>query len=98
LILTFTNNARNDLRQIVTAISRDNPNRAISFVDELEQRCKALIKAPLAYAILPRYFDKGIRRIVHGNYLIFYRVVDDEIIVLRMLHSAMDVDVQMDEG
>jgi toxin ParE1/3/4 len=98
LILAFTNNARSDLRQIVTAISSDNPNRAISFVDELEQRCKALMKAPLAYAILPRYFDNGIRRIVHGNYLIFYRVGDEEITILRVLHSAMDIDVQMFGG
>jgi toxin ParE1/3/4 len=98
LILTFTNNARNDLRQIVTGISRDNPNRAFSFAEELEQRCKALIKAPFAYAVLPRYSDKAIRRIVHGNYLIFYRVGDEEITILRVLYSAMDIDVQVVEG
>jgi toxin ParE1/3/4 len=55
-------------------------------------------QSAFSYAILPRYFDKGIRRIVHGSYLIFYSVVDDKIIVLRVLHSAVDVDVQMREG
>jgi toxin ParE1/3/4 len=98
LNLTFTNTARDDLRQIVISISKDNPDRAFSFVSDLEQRCNALIKAPFAYAILPRYSDKAIRRIVHGNYLIFYRVGDAEITILRVLHSSMDIDVTLIEA
>jgi toxin ParE1/3/4 len=95
LILTFAARARNDLRAIVVTIARDNPARATSFVAELELRCAALTGAPLAYAIVPRYKDKGIRRIVHGNYLIFYRVRDGQITILRVLHGAMDVDAQI---
>jgi toxin ParE1/3/4 len=92
VILTFSLSARDDLRSIVVTIAKDNPARAVSFVSELEQRCTALIHAPLAYAILPRYNDSGIRRIPHGNYLIFYRVKGSEITVLRVLHGSMDVD------
>jgi toxin ParE1/3/4 len=92
VILIFAANARDDLRAIILTISKENPTRAISFVSELEQRCAALIKAPLAYAILLRYKDNAIRRIPHGNYLIFYRVEDDQITILRVLHGSMDVD------
>jgi toxin ParE1/3/4 len=95
LILTFTARARADLRAIIVTIARDNPARATSFIAELEQRCSALTGAPLAYGIVLRYRDKGIRRIVHGNYLIFYRVRDDQITILRVLHRAMDVDAHI---
>jgi toxin ParE1/3/4 len=95
LILTFAARARTDLRAIVVTIARDNPARGESFIAELELRCAALTSAPLAYGILPRYKDKGIRRIVHGNYLIFYRVRDDQITILRVLHGAMDIDAQL---
>ncbi|MGL4637600.1 MAG: type II toxin-antitoxin system RelE/ParE family toxin [Beijerinckiaceae bacterium] len=95
MILAFTGKARNDLRQIVVSIAKENPERAISFVGELEQRCAALKIAPLAYAVLPRYSKTGIRRVVHGNYLIFYHVRESQITVLRVLHSAMDVDAHL---
>jgi toxin ParE1/3/4 len=49
----------------------------------------------LAYAIVPRYKEKGIRRVVHGNYLIFYHVMDERITILRVLHGAMDIDAQL---
>jgi len=34
----------------------------------------------------------GIRRRVHGNYLIFYRVKVQTIEILRVLHAAMDYE------
>ncbi len=97
MILTFTAKAQSDLRSIVITIAKDNPARSTSFVAELEQRCSALTRSPLAYAIVPRYRDKAIRRIVHDNYLIFYLVVDDTITILRVIHGSMDIDAQLTE-
>lgn len=45
---------------------------------------------PSAYAILPRYEARGIRRCVHDNYQIFYRVDADLVLVVRVLHGARD--------
>lgn len=34
----------------------------------------------------------GLRRISHRQHRIFYRIVDDTVRILRVLHHAMDVD------
>jgi toxin ParE1/3/4 len=36
--------------------------------------------------------EKGIRRLVHGNYLIFYRVDQDAIVILHILAARMNVN------
>jgi len=39
-----------------------------------------------------RYEHTNIRRVVHGNYLIFYRVNTESIEVIHILHGAMNFD------
>ena len=41
---------------------------------------------------MPRYEHWGIRRCVHGNYLIFYRVREDAVDIVHVLHGAMDYE------
>ena len=47
---------------------------------------------PRAYPLLPNWEDRGVRRRVHGNYLIFYRIGPDAVEVLHVLHGAMDYE------
>jgi plasmid stabilization system protein ParE len=47
---------------------------------------------PLGYPLVPRYEKKGLRRCVHGNYQIFYRVDGELIFVIRVLHGARDYE------
>jgi toxin ParE1/3/4 len=68
----------------------DNPTRAVSFVEELLDRCLALADTPRAYPLVPRYERYGIRRCVHGNYLIFYRLQPEQIEVIHVLQGARD--------
>ncbi|WP_159728478.1 type II toxin-antitoxin system RelE/ParE family toxin [Methylosinus sp. Ce-a6] len=65
--------------------------RAFIFVDDLEARCRALPATPLAYPLLPGHEASGIHRVVHGNYLIFYQVLDETVVVLHVLSGAMDL-------
>lgn len=69
--LTITDEARADLIRIGDHIAKDSPRRALSFVAELEERCRALPQMPFLYPLLPRREASGIRRAVHGSYLIF---------------------------
>lgn len=84
--------ARNDLGAIGEWISRDSPRRALSFVGELRTRCRALGEHPRAFPIVPRHETGGIRRRVYGDYLIFYRIEADRVIVLRILHGSRDYE------
>lgn len=80
-----------ELEEIGDYIARDNPGRALTFVRELRERCMSLAEMPLAFPLVPRYEDRGVRHRVHGNYQIFYRVVGqpaERIDVIHVLHSA----------
>jgi toxin ParE1/3/4 len=90
--LVFTDKAKADLRRIGEWIAEDNPARAFSFVDELEDRCVRLIGMPRAYPLVPRYEASGIRRVPHGEYLIFYRVTPDTVEILHVLNGARDYE------
>jgi len=84
--------AEADLEQIVEYIAQDSPRRAVSFACELRRRCEDLATSAEAYPFAPRYRHEGIRRRVHGNYLIFYVVRADEVHVLHVLHGARDYE------
>lgn len=90
MILEFSYEAENDLEQIADYIARDNPQRALSFIRELRSKCEDLVDNPNGYSLVPRYEHHGIRRRVHGNYLIFYRVESTKVVIVHLLHGATD--------
>ena len=90
--LVLTHEAKADLARIGDEIAEANPRRALSFVEELEARCRALPAMPLAFPLVSRKKEKGIRRLVHGNYLIFYRADPDAVVILHILAARLNVD------
>lgn len=90
MIVVVTDEAALDLERIGDAIAQDNSGRAVTFVRELRVSFEGLGEFPRAYPLVPRYEDSGVRRRVHGNYLIFYRIGIDTIDVLHVIHGAMD--------
>lgn len=92
MIVELTAAAEADLEGIGDYIAQDNPVRALSFVRELSSSCFELADMPEAWPIIPRYEHHGVRRRVHGRYLIFYRVAEGRITILHVLNGAMDVE------
>lgn len=90
MIVVVTDEAALDLERIADAIALDDPERAITFIRELRVSCESLGEFPRAYPLIPRYEESGVRRRVHGNYLIFYRIGIETLDVLHVLHGAMD--------
>ncbi len=88
--VVITAAAKADLLAIRRYIEADNPTRALSFVEELLDRCLALADTPGAYPLVPRYERFGIRRCVHGEDLIFYRLQPEQIEVIHVLQGARD--------
>ncbi len=86
----FSPLAEGDLLEIGRYIARDNPARALSFVDELEAQCETLGEFPSMGASRAE-LAVGLRVMPHGNYLIFYRELDDGVRIERILHGARDV-------
>lgn len=59
--VVITNEAKADLVNIGGFIKPHSPKRAITFVDELLDRCEILATMPNAYPLIPRYEHHGIR-------------------------------------
>jgi toxin ParE1/3/4 len=98
MIVEFSDEAESDLEQIADYIAKDSPRRALSFVQELRGKCEALAATPKGFPLVPRYEQHGIRRRVHGSYLIFYRVEGEQIVIVHVLHGAMDYPAILFEG
>ena len=87
--VSFSPGARDDLMEIAVYIAQDNPTRALTFVDELEDRCIHLGTAPGIGTVRPE-LGRGIRMLPHGRYLIFYREAHGVLRIERIIHSARD--------
>jgi toxin ParE1/3/4 len=92
MIVVITAEAESDLESIGDYIAAHNPARASTFVVELRERCEGLADMARGFPLVPRYESAGVRRRVHGNYLIFYRVVGDTIEVVHVLQGAMNYE------
>ncbi len=88
--LRFTSMAVSDLEEIGDYIARDNPARAESFVVELRKQCEKIARNPLGYRARPEIAE-GIRTCAFRHYLILFRTEGDEVLIVRMLHGAMDI-------
>lgn len=88
--LVFTPAARADLTDIHDYIAADNPQRAVSFIDEIEHRCVDIAGRPKQFA-LRQELGAGVRSAPHGRYVILFRELDDRVRILRVLHSARDL-------
>ena len=90
MIVRLSAEAERDLERIGDHIARDSPGRAIGFLEQLRAKCLGLAEFPERFPLVPRYEGFGVRHRVHGNYLIFYRAGADDVVVLHVLHGAMD--------
>ena len=88
--LGFTPAARADLLEIALYIAEDNPERAMSFVAELEAKAAVAAEHPASFPARDE-ISPGLRVIVHGRYLLFFRELVDEVRIVRVLHGARDL-------
>lgn len=92
MIVYLSAEAEQDLEAVGDYIARDNPGRAATFIQELRTICMDLATLPERHPLVPRYQSRGVRRRVHGNYLIFYRAEADRVVVIHILNGAMDYE------
>ncbi|TPE59212.1 type II toxin-antitoxin system RelE/ParE family toxin [Sandaracinobacter neustonicus] len=88
MIVHLSAEAEYDLEAIGDYIAQDNPQRALSFLHDLRIKCTELADMPERFPLVARYEASGVRRRIHGDYLIFYRVEPGKIVILHILHGA----------
>ena len=88
--LRFSRRAEADLEEIAAYIARDNPARAVTYVQELREHCRNLLTFPRAARLRPE-LGKGVRVSIFGNYLILYLMHPDLVEIRRVVHVARNL-------
>ena len=73
-------------------IARDSPRRAISYVRELRDSCHSLSVRPERFQLVDRLRSHNLRRRIHGAHIVFYRIEEARVTILRILHGARDYE------
>ena len=86
----FSRRAEADLQGIAAYIARNNPARAVTFVQELRGHCRGLVAFPESRRLRPE-LGEGVRLSVFGNYVVLYVVHKDVLEIRRVVHGAHDL-------
>lgn len=83
--------ANEDALEAWSYISRFTDTRADGFLDSLKEKCQTLAEMPNMGRARPE-FGEAVRSFPFGNFVIYYRPVEGNIEVLRVLRAARDLD------
>ena len=92
--VVLSRESESDLFDVAFEIAKDSPRRAKSYALELRATCVSLARHHDRFPVVFNATEP-LRRIVHGNYLIFYAVRSDHVRVSRIIHSARLIDPAM---
>jgi toxin ParE1/3/4 len=77
--------AEADLLEILEYIGQDNPDAALELVQTIHAKAEGLRSRPTLYRVGRM---RGTREmVVQRNYIVFYRVSDEAVTILRVKHA-----------
>ncbi len=82
--------AKRDLRKIWLKIARENLSAADRFLAKIDGRVLSLTEFPERGAVRNDVSD-GLRMLIEGNYLIFYRTKTRNVEILRVVYGSRDL-------
>jgi toxin ParE1/3/4 len=91
--LVVSRDADDDLLQIVRYLAERHPAAARGVAEEIDRKFSGLTYFPLMGRDR-RSLGAGVRSIVAGTYVIFYRVEPDRVVIMRVLHGRRDIDAE----
>lgn len=80
-----------DIVEATLFIAKDNLSAADAFVDVIERKLQMLAGHP-ELGQERSDLGEGLRCITAGSYVLMYRPTADEILLVRVVHSARDID------
>jgi addiction module RelE/StbE family toxin len=84
----WTLNAIRHLTNIYEYIALNSPTYARRMVDRITRRSEQISTQPLSGRKVPEYEAEDIRELIEKPYRIIYRVKQDQIDVLAVIHGA----------
>ena len=83
--------ASDDLVDIADFIAQDKSDAARKWLDSVRAKCEMLARHPELGELRPNFGVAGCRSHSAGNYVIFYRAIDDGIEIARIMHASRDL-------
>ena len=95
----ITATAQSDIQEIYQYIASDNHTAANNLVLEIEKQIRSLEQFPLRCPVTPESYELGIeyRHILYGHYRTIFRIESSRVIVLRVIHSARLLNLEIFE-
>ncbi len=92
----LTRHAENDLIEIYDYIAVDSLVTASAFVLVLEEKVFSLSTMPERGPLIPENILLGTRyrHLIHGKYRIIFKVYDQTVTILRVIHGNMLLELQ----
>jgi toxin ParE1/3/4 len=89
--------AGEDLEAAASYIHRDSPVYAVSFVERVLEAGRSLNEFAERGRVVPELSDSSIREIFVFSYRLVYRIEDDRISILALIHGRRDFQKAWDE-
>ncbi len=85
----ITESAQNDIEEIWQYIALDSIKTATKFINKIERAIFSLKSFPERNSLIPEYEILKIdyRQLIYKNYRIIYRISENVVYVLRILHG-----------
>ena len=89
--IVWTEPAVEDLRELYAYIARDSEMYASGFVERIILAVERLLEHPKVGRVVPESNDENIRELLFQRYRIIYRLQNDNIELLSVIHGARDL-------
>ena len=88
MTVNWTEAALSDLRAIEAYIARHSSRYATVLIDRIFTHTGILADHPFLGPVVPEYDDEALRELVEDPYRIVYRVYDERVDVVAVVHAA----------
>ncbi|MFN3475196.1 MAG: type II toxin-antitoxin system RelE/ParE family toxin [Blastomonas sp.] len=95
LRLIVSTAAQRDIDGIGRFIAQDNATAARNFVDRLTS-CFERLQAMPGIGSMRDELEPGLLGRAFGNYIIYYRVIEGNLLIQRIIHGARDQSATLD--
>ena len=93
--VNLTQQAQNDLEHIFYYIADDSINNATNFILQLEKHVYSLEDLPYRNPLIPEneFFGTDYRHLNYKKYRIIYRITENSVFILRVIHGAKILNI-----
>jgi addiction module RelE/StbE family toxin len=86
--IKWTSNALEEVDDIALYISKDSPNYAHIFVNQIYEMVSHLKQFPKFGRKVPEYSNPNLREILYKNYRIIYLIKEDHLEIISVVHGT----------